>query len=461
MNKLTKKFLVGVGAILVFTLILSIGMNLYLVERYYVFQKKREMERIGTTLEEMLFEGEKQGRSGDLVIRELEEMEEVAIVRLDPQSDLDMLNESLREDFREKGIGFQKFWLWDQDYLSAQKKGRQLRIYNQGKLNYSLMVEYMQLDSGFYAVAMIIPDISDAIRIINACTTVIAGGTLALACLLIIILVRRIIGPLNQLKQFADQISNHSFQPLKIQTGDELEAVADSMNLMGERIGKYQSQLETRNKVMEELLDDVAHELKTPVSLIGVYAQGIKDGMDDGSFLDTILLKNKQMGELIGHLLTLSRMGQQVLEGKQVDVRAVICGVIAEQEPFATPRDLEFFTDLAGEALILGDQDAVYRIISNLISNGVKYSATPQVWVRLRECGEGFLLEVENRVLHPLDLERVWDAFYVGEESRNKALSGTGLGLPIVKKCAEQWGYPIAAVKAEDRVIFSVIFGKI
>ena len=66
-----------------------------------------------------------------------------------------------------------------------------------------------------------------------------------------------------------------------------------------------------KNRQMEALLDNVAHDLKTPISLIGTYASGMQDGLDDGTFLDTIIRQNTKMAQLAEKLLGLSRIGQK------------------------------------------------------------------------------------------------------------------------------------------------------
>lgn len=454
MNKMNKKFIWGVVGILLFTLVVSLWMNLFLVERYYLYQKKKDIDRICTELKSGL-DGE---RSPDQVMKTLEESEEVVIVKLEPDSDVDRLNETLRDALQGKGIGLQKFWLWDQDYMAALENGRKLRLYNQGKLNYSLMVEYMQLDQGFFAVAMIIPHVTDAIRIINTCMAFIVAGALVLACGLMMLMVKRITRPLNQMIAFADRISHQEFCPMEIHTGDELEVVADSMNQMCGKLKEYQTELIDKNSKMEQLLDDVAHELKTPVALVAVYAQGIKDGMDDGTFLDTIVQKNMQMGELVEKLLTLSRIEQKAPELTEISLGEMLEQVLREQDVLAREASIVITADIVRGDSIYGSREAVMMIFSNIVSNAVKYSSGAEIEVCLKPEEKGYLFTVKNETTEPVDVTRIWDSFYVGEESRNKNLSGTGLGLAIVKKYGERMGYRLDCSLNDKFITFSVMF---
>lgn len=454
MNRLTKKFMMGIIGILIFMVILSVIMNSFLVECYYIEKKKQDMDTLCKMLEVEIA----QGKIPEEAMEELEDSEEVLIIKLEPDSNQERLNDSLRTEMKDKGVGFQKFWLWEEDYKTTMETGRMLRIYNQGKLNYSLMVEYMQLDSGFYAMAMIIPEVSETIRIINTGMLIIMAVSMLIASIFIVLLVKRITKPLNKMRQFADDLADQKFCPIVVCTNDELEDVADSMNEMGSRIQDYQRELTEKNRQMEQLLDDVAHELKTPVALVKVYAAGIKDGLDDGSFLDTIIRKNNMMGEIVERLLLLSRMKQKELTLETVMLDEVLSEVIKEYSVFLKPDGPVIRTQLEAPAVIWSSREMVFLILSNLVSNAVKYAVGTEIHIRLQSCEKGYLFEIENEAEGQIDFSQLWEPFYVGEKSRNKGLSGTGLGLAIVQKSGERMGYLVDGWMEESKITFQVLF---
>lgn len=454
MNKLSIKFISGITLILLVTIGISLYINSSLIERYYIHEKKAALDEICNQLEQAIEEGTDEKS----IISSLEEAEEITIVRVDKTTNFDELNEELRVALRGKGIGFKKFWLWEQDYYSAIENGRKLRIYNQGKLNYSLMVEYIGREESLYAVAMIIPHVTDAIGIVNTVTTFVMLFALLVAIGLVIILVKRITQPLDRIKQFVDDIAAQKYHPLEINTHDELEAVATSMNRMCADIETYQNELINKNREMSELLDNVTHDLKTPVALIKAYSNGIKDGLDDGTFLDTIIHQNNRMSDMIENLLFLSRMKKREVKTDTVALDSMLTKLIEEQAIITKMNDNIFQINIVPHALIQSNAEIVMIILVNLLSNALKYSSGKIIKISLTAVEEGYLFEITNQTDTTLDTTRLWEPFYVGEASRNKDLSGTGLGLTLVKRSAQKIGASASCHMEDGKITFQVLF---
>lgn len=455
MNRLSQKFIAGVVLILIFTLAGTLFVNSRIVERFYLHGQREYLRKIGVQLEEEL----KNGVSPSEAVREIEKKEKVLIAYSNHTDSPDMLANELRESFKHKGLGFQKFWLWDQDYVTAVQNGSQFRLYSQDKMNYSILVQYLPLDSGLYAIAAIVPDVQGFIDIINRTGFLIYSLSIFVAIVLIFFLTKHITNPLAEVREFTRKISAHEYQPLQIKTGDELEDVADSLNEMVKDIEQYQKILEEKNDQMKQLLSDVAHDLKTPVSLVGMYASGIKDGLDDGTFLDTIIRQNDKMSQLVEKLLHLSRIESKGNPCKKLGLDQILQQCIDEQKLFFTQRDLELSQEIEPNISIEGNPELLNELFSNLLSNAAKYASYGCVKVKLHKYDLKCIFHISNNTENTeLDTVCIWQPFYVGESSRNKQLSGTGLGLTIVKKIAEQYNYSVSCTLKEQVISFEVIF---
>ena len=452
-RRLSVKFIGGVILILVFTLALSLFVNGKVVGRYYLRSQTKNVGRVGELLKEALDRGEEP----DAVVAELEASEKVFIAYERNTVDYDGLSQSLRDKFREKGVGFQKYWLWDQDYATAMERGSRFRIYEQERMNYGILVEYLPVGENLYAVAAIVPSAADFAALAGRFQVLVYAVAAAVAALLIWGLVRHITRPLKQMEEFSLAISRREYGAFDVRTGDELEVVARSMNRMSRDIRQYQRELLEKNRQMEQLLDNVAHDLKTPISLVGMYAAGIRDGLDDGTFLETIIRQNEKMARMTEALLGLSRIGQKEYPKEELRLDRLLRQVVGEQEIFAGRRNMEISCNIPGACAAVGNEELIRALFSNLLSNAVKYAAGGEIEVSLEGENGRWRFSVSNQVGERApDLNRIWEPFYVGEESRNKELSGTGLGLAIVRRIGEQCGYAVDCRMEGDRIWFTV-----
>lgn len=454
MRKLSNKFTRGILSVLLLTLALAILINSIVVERFYLYAQRISLQKIGSQLVQRI----SQGQSPQEVIAQIEQAEDVLIAFSEHTADSEALSGELREKFRQKGLGFQKFWLWEQDYASVIEQGKKEKLYQQDRLNYGILVEYRSIEGKLFAIAVIVPNTGDVVAIINTFLILLQLFSLLMAFTLIRVLVRRITGPLNQMKAFAEKISRQEYVPLTLKTGDELETVAESMDQMRRSIQEYQQKLLEKNRQMEQFLDDVAHDLKTPVALVKMYAAGMKDGLDDGTFLEVIIAQNTRMEQLIEQLLALSRMGLADGAGERVRLDLLLTAQIEELKPLSDARGLIPHTSIVPDALVVGHPYLIRTLFSNLISNAYKYAEGNSVEISLGKAGSSYVFTIVNPIGETdLDPERIWEPFYVGEKSRNKALSGTGLGLAIVKRIARQCGYPISCHIARGLIRFELI----
>lgn len=454
LNRLSQKFLAGVVLILLLTLSGTVFVNARVVERYYLHEQREYLGKISTQLMKKLEEGVSPAKA----VREIEEREKVLIVYSGQKGNPDLLANELREAFKQKGLGFQKFWLWDQDYEAAIQNGSRFRLYSQDKMNYSILVQYFPGNSGLYAVAAIVPDARRFMELVNHMGLWIYSFSILIAILLIVLLTRHIIKPLEQIREFTKQISLHEYPFLQIQTGDELEDVAHSLNEMAGDIRQYQKILEEKNDQMKQLLSNVAHDLKTPVSLVGMYASGMRDGLDDGTFVDTIIRQNEKMSQILERLLHLSRIERKEHLCRKLKLDQVVLECLEEQKIFFAQRELVLVQKIEPNIFIDGNEELLSELFSNLLSNAAKYASSGCVTVNLYRKDQNAVFQISNHTDNTdLDVHSIWQPFYVGECSRNKELSGTGLGLSIVKHIADQFHYTVSCVQNGQEISFEVI----
>lgn len=455
MNKLSKKFITGIIIILVSACLSSILFNTKFLEKYYLYQKRMVITSVCKKFTDLVG----RGVSTEEAINQTETSNKVIIVQIENTDNIssDEVSDEIRTAFQNKGIGFQKYWLWEGDYKKILNGENRIRLYKQENLNYSLLVEYIQSESQLFAVTMIIPNIADAFRIINNFLICVNAATIIIAIIFIIVLIQKITKPLHEFKNFALQMKNGDFIPLEIHTKDELESVADSLNSMGSQIISYQQSLQEKNQQMEQLLDNVAHDLKTPVSLIQLYTSGIKDGLDDGTFLDTILMKNKEISDMINRLLYVSQIDKKGSELAPLNLTALLYQLINECSVFSRECGITICPVLEEDIIVVSSGEMMKSLLINLITNAVKYSSGSQIDIKLYQTETEINFSITNETNNKdLDLSKIWMPYYVGEQSRSKKLSGTGLGLTIVNKICEKLLYSVKCSLDGNLITFTL-----
>ena len=205
------------------------------------------------------------------------------------------------------------------------------------------------------------------------------------------------------------------------------------------------SKMKEIEDMQKQFLSDVSHELKTPMSaIIGSVEILKRDGMESpeifNEFMDILLKESYRMQNIINDILELSRLDQTKvsLDYQELDVKAVVKESMDLFEPLAKEKHLSLiYHNQIKEPLIL-DYSTVKTILSNFISNAIKYSNEGIITIKTKKEDDTFILSVQDEGIGipKNNLNYIYDRFYQVDKSRSSKIS-TGLGLSIVKKIVE------------------------
>ena len=254
-----------------------------------------------------------------------------------------------------------------------------------------------------------------------------------------ILLTRRFVNPLADVIFAAREVSSGKLNTrIPMKGPQDLRSLSESFNEMA-------SSLERSDRERREMLADVAHELRTPLSVIRGRLEGIVDGIyaENGPQVSMALEQTYLMQRLVDdlRLLTLVETRQLPFDKREVDLARIIHSVIDMFSAEAQEKSIALsFDEQRGNLTAYIDPQRFEQVVSNLVGNAIRYVPEgSRVWVTAQDVDDRVQITVNDngKGLPEEDLPYVFDRFWRKDKSRSRATGGTGLGLAIAKQLIE------------------------
>ena len=283
------------------------------------------------------------------------------------------------------------------------------------------------------------------------------------ALLLTIWLYSSILRPLGTLKKATREIKNGNLDfSIEASGKDEISELCmdfEEMRLRLKESSEEKMQYDSDNKV---LISNISHDLKTPITAIKGYVEGILDGVASSpekldKYVRTIYNKANDMDKLIDELTIYSKIDTNRIPYNFTKIKVndyfSDCAEELGVELEARGIQLTYYNYLTEDVTVIGDTEQLKRVINNIISNSVKYMDKKKgiINLRIRDAGDFVQVEIEDngRGISVKDLPYIFDRFYRADASRNSSTGGSGIGLSIVKKIIDDHGGRIWATSKE------------
>lgn len=283
------------------------------------------------------------------------------------------------------------------------------------------------------------------------------------ACLLVVWIYRGVIGPLKKMQAATENIKegNLDFE-LCPEADDELGQLCMDLEDMRKRLKSNAEEKVEFDRENKELISNISHDLKTPVTAIKGYAEGIMDGVADtpekmNKYIRTIYDKANDMDRLINELTTYSGIDNNRIPYtfRRINVADYFGDCVEEVGLDLESKNIQLnYDDLVEPSTqIIADPEQLKRVINNIIGNSVKYMDKEQgvIDIRILDEVDSIRVEIEDNGMGiaAKDLPSVFERFYRTDASRNSSKGGSGIGLSIVKKIIEDHGGYIWATSRE------------
>ena len=281
----------------------------------------------------------------------------------------------------------------------------------------------------------------------------LVGGALAAttAVLMVRWLARGMTKPLRDMAQAAGVMATGDYsQRVRTDSRDEVGQLAVAFNRMS-------ADLESLEKLRRELVANVSHELKTPISALRAHIENLLDGVEapDPHTLQVMLQQSERLSRLVEQLLDLSRLesGDVPMDRHEVPLASLVSEVVSEIDVASAGRGVQLRADVPADLPpVLADRERVHQVLFNLLDNAVRFTpAGGRVEVRAHRVNGHCEVEVSDTGpgIPKEHLPRLFERFYRVDHSRSRGDGGTGIGLAIARSVVEAHG---GHIRAESKI---------
>ena len=265
---------------------------------------------------------------------------------------------------------------------------------------------------------------------------------------------RSIAVPLVKLKKATQNIKEGNLDfVLDVEGKDEFSELCQDFEEMRRRLKESTEEKSLIEKENRELISNISHDLKTPITAVKGYVEGIMDGVADtpekmDRYVRTIYNKTNEMDHLINELTFYSKIDTNripyTFSKLNVEDYFEDCSEEVGLELETRGIELVYANYVEKDVMVIADGEQIRRVIHNIISNAIKYMDKPKgiIQIRIKDVGDFIQIEIEDngKGIGPKDLPYIFDRFYRTDVSRNSSKGGSGIGLSIVKKILEYHG---------------------
>lgn len=247
----------------------------------------------------------------------------------------------------------------------------------------------------------------------------------------------RLTKPLKSMSEAAKAMARGDFSKrIPVTSDDEIGELAVSFNMMTNSLSRLEG-------MRRSFVGNVSHELKTPMTSIGGFIDGILDGTIPPErheyYLSIVSKEVKRLSRLVEGMLSMSRLesGQETLKPQTFDFYELLCTIVIGQEQRIEQNKLEIIgLDSLNNIKITADKDLIYQAVYNLVDNAIKFNIeNGKIEFSLTEQKDHIIFKITNtgNGIPQKELPLVFERFYKGDKSRSDIKDSTGIGLYIVK----------------------------
>lgn len=322
--------------------------------------------------------------------------------------------------------------------------------------NNKLLIYGVKLDNDtvLFSSTNITP-IDSTVNILKRQLIVITVITIFIASIIAYYIANSLSKPITKLTKKAKDLSSGNFN-IDFNVNSDIEEI----NELAETLNYTKDVLKNNDEVRRDLMANVSHDLKTPLTMIKAYAEMIRDisyNNDEKRNNDLTVITDEvdRLNYLVNDILSLSKLESNMddINMEEFDLVGLINTIIERFKIFSITQDYEFIYYSPKKLIIKADKIKIEQVIYNLIGNAINYSGNNKkiyitilprnnIRVNISDIGKGIRKE---------DINKIWDKYYKANKNHQRNTIGTGLGLSIVKNILELHSYKYGVISKKNK----------
>ena len=332
----------------------------------------------------------------------------------------------------ENNLVYEKFKL---EFMNSGKNSAKYRIIDK-RFENQILIKAVKLDNYYYAfVSTSLQPIGSTVSILTSQLIYVTVLVLLLSFFISYFISKRISKPIVKISNDAKKMAKGDYS-VSFVTDSNISEIVELSNTLEEA----REELSKTDEIRRELMANISHDLKTPLTMIKAYAEMVRDlTFDDKEksteHLNTIINETDRLNLLVNDILELSKMqSNQIKLNKEVfDLNELIKSLI---EKFNYLNDYKFIYQNQKKLMVYADKKQIEQVLYNLISNAIKYGGDKKVVkIKIIDQKNTYKVDIidEGPGIPKEDLDLIWDKYYRTDKTHQRSNTGTGLGLSIVK----------------------------
>jgi len=356
------------------------------------------------------------------------------------------------------GKNNQEILKMEQDFMESDSLSKTIRLVNK-EYEAKAYLYGIKMNSGTVFLYSTLEDVSGANAVLKNQLIYLTIIAIIFACVIAYFLSKKLTGPIIDITNKARKLGSGT--PVTFPKYDIIE-----VKELAEVLDHAQIDMLKTDELRRDLMANVSHDLKTPLTMIKAYSEMVrdlsyKDDKKRNEHCNIIMDEVDRLNLLVTDILTLSKMQAHAeeIQLEEFDLIIEIKTILKRYEIIKETEDYHFILEAPSNAVVVADKSKINQVIYNLINNAINYTGKDKtITVKVKKEKEYFLIEIKDtgKGINKEEINFIWNKYYKNDKNHQRNVVGTGLGLSIVKTILENHGfkYGVKSIKNKGTTFY-------